>query len=120
MTNETITSEQLTILLDLCRKAEKDTSEALDRVLAIAPLEARAGIIFHTAFSTVSIAGHALVAIRERHQGPAADPAAEHWQMIKRVLACFDLVPDMEAVDRAMGELFQELGARTASVRPRP
>lgn len=111
------------VLLDLCRKAENDTLEAIQRTLAIAPIEARASIVIHNAFTLTLQAAMLLEVAHVQAQGGTPNkgrysfgPPGEgepHVEALRGLARAFANYPDMGAIDAGVRRTIEALGIST-------
>lgn len=111
-----LSEEERSILLDLSRKAGGDALEAVQRVLLIAPFEARASIVVHAAFEVTLLAAVILDIIGSR--GRAASPntpegIASHAPVLRRLAEAFARYPDTDAIDAGIRATIEGLNIIT-------
>lgn len=111
-----LSQEDLTILLDLSRKGGQDALEAVQRVLQIAPFEARAAIAVHAAFEVFLNAAVLLDVLATRGKGAAANTPegiASHAPIARRLAQAFACYPDLEAIDAGVRATLEGLNIIT-------
>lgn len=112
--SEKLNPEDAAILQDLTVKAGGDMVEALERVLHIAPQEARISIVIQVAFHMVTYAASALELLSRTHKGgPEVPSAADRAGIARELAAAFGRYPDLAAMDQDVLALLKRLGFAT-------
>lgn len=126
MNEQKLEPHEMTILMDLCRKAEDDAVRVVAAVVAIAPLEARPAIVIHTAFALVLKSALMVEVAAERSAGRDPDLAkyaagdalesAAHVRILRDLLAAFANYPRAREIDDGIAVAMQNAGATTRRI----